>query len=298
MKSTKVVILALLFIASAILVFYADVNGCALIGSISAAFCTILFEKAYKAFEDLFDTSDWKKSQTKLLRGGFIRKSTIVRISFAYLYRIKLGNQYLLIKNDRGTGKYQPVGGVYKFFDKERVELQKRYHIIDDDKIPVDDSSRNDYRLKLQCKHLRSFIRRFNSKKSSRERIENLGREFSEEMIQSGLLSWKRISYRYCGRDITELHFSDFFQCYEILLADIVELIPDETQTNDLKDKCHEPNDSYRFATSDEILHLGVTPCSDSLAETIADHSLKILQENDSNLIKAKGINNVFTALL
>lgn len=70
-----------------------------------------------RAFQDLSDTTDWKTSQRKLKRGGFIKDDTLIRISFAYLYRIKVGDKYMLVQNSRNTKKYQPVGGVYKLLD-------------------------------------------------------------------------------------------------------------------------------------------------------------------------------------
>ncbi|MCK9336129.1 MAG: hypothetical protein M0Q99_12555, partial [Candidatus Cloacimonetes bacterium] len=41
------------------------------------------------------------------------------------------------------------------------------------------------------------FVRRF-SKQTEREQIDNLGREFKEELIDRKILNWKKIEYRYC----------------------------------------------------------------------------------------------------
>ena len=106
----------------------------------------------YKLYQDMFDVLDWQKSQRMLIRGKFITNNTVVRISFSYLYRIKVGDKYLLIKNDRGTDKYQPIGGVYKFEEGEKLILKNKFQIIDDSKIPIDESSYNDYRLRLKQK--------------------------------------------------------------------------------------------------------------------------------------------------
>lgn len=75
----------------------------------------------WHSIQDLLDTTNWKVSQRRLKRGGFITDDTIIRISFAYLYRIKISGKYLLVKNERGTGKYQPVGGVYKLKGNEKT---------------------------------------------------------------------------------------------------------------------------------------------------------------------------------
>lgn len=163
-----------------------------------------------------------------------ISNHPVIRISFAYLYRIRVGDKYLLIKNDCGTGKYQPVGGGYKLKGNEKIELKNQYHVKDDNKVPIDESSRDDYHLRLENKYLRKFVRRFNGK-TERERINNLSREFKEELVDKGIVSWSQITYRFCGRHMTELKYGDHFQIYELLLADVIELIPTMEQEKDLK---------------------------------------------------------------
>lgn len=229
----------------------------------------------------------------KLKRGDFIKNDTLVRISFAYLYRIKVGNKYLLVKNERGTEKYQPVGGVYKLAGNEKIELKNRYQVKDDDKISIDESSRDDYRLRIENKYLRKFMKRFDCR-ANRERIDNLSREFKEELIDKNIVNWNRISYRYCGRHITELHWGEHFQCYELLLADIIELLPTPEQENDLRNLMGLPSESYRFATAEEIISLGIDTNSGDLRETIADHTTKIIQENEGKLIKNKSVGKIY----
>lgn len=48
----------------------------------------LLLPELLASLQDLVDTTEWKVSQRKLERGGFIKKDTLVRISFAYLFRI------------------------------------------------------------------------------------------------------------------------------------------------------------------------------------------------------------------
>ena len=227
-------------------------------------------------------------------RGDFIKNDTLVRISFAYLYRIKVGNKYLLVKNERGTEKYQPVGGVYKLAGNEKIELKNRYQVKDDDKISIDESSRDDYRLRIENKYLRKFMKRFD-RGANRERIDNLSREFKEELIDKSIVNWNCISYRYCGRHITELHWGEHFQCYELLLADIIELLPTPEQESDLRNLMGWPSESYRFATAEEIISLGIDTNSGDLRETIADHTTKIIQENEGKLIKNKSLGKIYS---
>ena len=250
-----------------------------------------------RTIQDVIDTTYWKESQRKLKRGGFIANTTIIRISFAYLYRIKVGNEYLLVKNDRGTGKYQPVGGVYKLKGNEKLELKNKYQVKDDNKIPIDESSRDDYRLRMENRFLRSFVRRFDGK-AEREKIQDLGREFREELVETGIVDWTRICYRYCGRHMTELRFGEHFQSYELLLADVVELLPTEEQEKDLKQLMKHQSDIYRFATAEEITSLGINTVTRELQDRVADHSKKILQENEGQLIKNSEVGNIYTVKL
>lgn len=251
----------------------------------------------FHSFQDWFDTTDWKVSLRKLKRGKFVDDNTIVRISFAYLYRIKVGNKYLLVPNKRGTGKFQPVGGVYKFYESEANELKNRFHVIDDDKIPIDKSSRDDYRLRLKIKYLRKFVNRFN-RKANRENIVDLSREFKEELIETGIINWDQIDYRVCGRHMTEIKYGDHFQIYELLLADIIELIPTSEQEADLQKLTEQTSDLYRFYSEKEIDSLGVDTEACQLQETVADHSRKILQKNESQLMKLNSVGNTFHVIL
>lgn len=292
MKTLKTFILSITSLVCVFIIVVFETKDWPAGSSLAGILLGILIPADWHAFQDLTDTANWKTSQRQLLRGGAIKNDTLVRISFAYLYRIKVGNEYFLVKNARGTQKYQPVGGVYKLQGNERIELNNLYHVVDDNKVPIDESSRDDYRLQMPCRNLRKFVRRFNSKKASRERIDNVGREFKEELC--GLLNWNHIRYRYCGRHITELKYGDHFQCYELLLADIVELLPTEEQLSDLNTLKNHDSDYYRFASAEEIKGLGVVLGTDKLVECIADHSRKILQENEQFLTKEPSSGMIF----
>ena len=243
----------------------------------------------WHSLQDLTDTTNWKTSRRKLMRGGFINENTVIRISFAYLYRIVVDNKYLLVLNARNTGKFQPVGGVYKFKSPEKNVLKNDYHVINDDKISIDDSSRSDYRLQLKNRYLRSFLKRFDSKAAMRERIDDLSREFKEELIDTGILSWTKLKYRICGRHIAEINYSKHFQVYELLLADIVEVIPNPQQESELRALISTSNPNYTFVSADEIKSLGVDTDTGDLQERIADHTIKILQETEDELLPIPG---------
>lgn len=294
MKICKAIVLVVLSMLSVGVILLFEINAWPAGSSLAGIALGFSLPGLVNSIQDLLDTTNWKTSQRKLKRGRFIKDSTIIRISFAYLYRIKIGNEYLLVKNERGTGKYQPVGGVYKLLGNEKLELRNRYQVKDDNKIPLDRSSRDDYRLRLENRYLRKFVKRFD-RKAEREQIYNLSREFKEELIEKGTISWSQITYRFCGRHMTELHFGDHFQCYELLLADVVELVPTPEQEADLERLVKQQSDIYRFATADEITSLGVDTASGDLRENIADHTLKIIQENEGQLMRISGVGKTYT---
>lgn len=294
MKICKAIVLVVLSMLSVGVILLFEINAWPVGSSLAGIALGFSLPGLVNSIQDLLDTTNWKTSQRKLKRGRFIEDSTIIRISFAYLYRIKIGNKYLLVKNERGTGKYQPVGGVYKLLGKEKMELRNRYKVKDDNKIPLDRSSRDDYRLRLENRYLRKFVKRFD-RKAEREQIYNLSREFREELIEKGIINWSQITYRFCGRHMTELHFGDPFQYYELLLADVVELVPTPEQEADLELLVKQQSDIYRFATADEITSLGVDTASGDLRENIADHTLKIIQENEGQLMRISGVGKTYT---
>ena len=293
MKALKIIVFGLLSVIMFLIIVLFEINSWPVGSSISGLVLGFSLPSLWKSIQDLTDTTEWKTSQRKLKRGDLIKDDTIIRISFAYLYRIKIGDKYLLVKNERGTGKDQPVGGVYKLFGNEKIELKNRYKVKDDNKISIDESSRNDYRLRIENRYLRKFVKRFDCK-ADRERIDNLSREFREELIDKNIVNWNHISYRYCGRHITELHWGKHFQCYELLLADIVELLPTPEQEQDLRNLQNQHSENYRFVTAEEISSLGVNTNSGDLRETIADHSAKILQENEGMLISNSNVGKIY----
>lgn len=281
----KFILCLFLTIASLISLILSNSLGCTIISTLSGLLLGHLEQKTKSSFQDLTDTTNWKKSQRKLERGGFIDKDTYIRISFAYLFRIKIDGKYLLVKNERNTKKFQPVGGVYKMNDSEKNYLSENFNVLDDDKISIDESSRNDYRLRIKNKYLRKFVKRFDNN-SNRETFENLSREFKEELVDKQIVNWKEIKYKVCGRHVTGIIYSKHFQIYELLLADVVEIMLTPKQEVDLRKMITNTSDYYYFANENEIASLGVDAKRGVLEETIADHSEKILEINQESLIE------------
>ncbi|WP_276874663.1 hypothetical protein [Dialister micraerophilus] len=257
----------------------------------------ILFTKLWPSIQNLQDNEEWKVSQRQLQRSGLLKKDTKIRISFAYLFRIKVDGKYLLVPNAR-TGKFQPVGGAYKFEDEERKYLDDEFAAEDDDCILVNETTRNDYRLNIKNKYLRDFIKRFNDTKS-RENITDLSREFKEELIKTDILDkiiFEEIKYRYIGRHMTEI-IRTSFKPYELLLADIVELELSKKQEEYLKKMSINKSDKYIFANSLQIKSQGMEIGTENLQDNIANHTWKILTENTDKLIKKRDNQEFFVNL-
>jgi hypothetical protein len=286
MKVTKMLVLMIVSIASALGAIYCELNSVPVGPMLGSLIAGITIPYLIPSIIDLSDNESWKSSQRKMNRAGVLQKDTTIRISFAYLFRIKVDGKYFLVRNTRSK-KYQPVGGAYKFTNEEANYLSKNIPVENDDGIPVDKITKHDYRLLVKNKDLRKFVRRFN-KTLYRENISNLSREFNEEVFLSGVLNknvFGTLTYKYCGRHMTKIEFSDTFKHYELLLADINEVDLSEKQELLFRKLISVDNDMYRFASADKIKSLGVKMGTNELADDIANHTPKILSENTDKLL-------------
>ena len=110
----------------------------------------------------------------------FWRKNDF-RLSIAYLFRIKIDNKYLLIKGRR-IDQYQPVGGVYKYYEsfKDKFEL---YEIRSEHNTAFYEE--NDLRIFVKGKYIKKVLDWFGTMKN---RECTVYREFTEELILSNYL--------------------------------------------------------------------------------------------------------------
>ena len=288
----------LLFVISCVFlrgIFYFEFIKNSIGSTLSGTFLGITIPYFLSSMIDLSDNKSWKNSQRKLKRAGLIHKDTKIRISFAYLFRIKVDGKYFLVQNVR-TKKYQPVGGAYKLEPKEAQYLSEKIPVEDDDRIPIDTTTIGDYRLYVKNKDLRKFIKRFD-KTPYRENINNLSREFKEELFTTNILdrdTFGDLTYKYCGRHITDVEYGNFFECYELLLADIIEVRLTNKQEELFRELMKKTDDQYIFATFNEIKTGGVKHGTSDLKDNIANHAPKILSENSDILInKSKYKNDI-----
>ena len=301
MKMKIIKMLSLLFfsIASIIGAIFCEVKSIPVGPMLGSLIAGILIPYLIPSIVDLTDNENWKSSQRKLKRAGILQKDTIIRLSFAYLFRIKVDGKYFLVQNTR-TKKYQPVGGTYKFKKEERDYLRDNIPVENDDRIPVDEITKFDYRLLVKNEYLRKFIRRFNKTKH-REDISNLSREFVEEIFLTGILdrsAFGALSYKYCGRHMTNIEYNSVFSHYELLLADIIEVQLSHTQEGLFRNIMGTDCNKYRFATADEIKSFGVKFRSNDFVDDIANHTPKILSENTDKLMMRNKQKKVITVQL
>lgn len=234
-----------------------------------------IYNKIIFSFQNITDTEDWKRERRKFQRGGFINLDTSIRITFAYLYSIYVDGKYLLVKNRHGTGKYQPPGGVYKADWQELQYLEDKFSIKLDDNIKPDKTTEHDYRMMVPNGNLIRFVEAFDQTKN-RENICNLSREFKDRLIDTGILHFKEIQYRWRGRHMS-FALNPYYNCYELQLADIIDIQLDDFQKGELRKLIKSKNKDIRFASAKEIKSRGIRAGTKIQNEIIASHSFKIL---------------------
>lgn len=192
-----------------------------------------------------------------------------IRVSISYLFRIKIQDKYLLVRGGRIKNQFQPVGGVYKRLP-EAVSFFNKLGIKDDSCMPIDKTSENDLRVRIKGNKVPEFLNWFDL---GSQREHSVFREFYEELIKTQILSrdiFPYITYRYLLRKQTDIRYVDYFKCYEILIAEIFELIPDNEQKEELTGLINSSDDRFIWADEDTIKTKGVSKeCLDSyISET------------------------------
>lgn len=233
----------------------------------------------------IFCASAFLLSNEYLLNENYIRKyffsrkyfkAKEIRLSLSYLYRIKIDDKYLLIKGDR-INQYQPVGGVYKRLNSSAAFFDK-YGVKDDNNIALKDSDKDDLRIRVPRKYLFKILKWFDEEK---DREVNHWREFSEELIQSKILThenFPHVFYRVKDTIKTKLKYSPHFKCYEILHYDILELLPTPEQRNELTQLQVITNDDrIVWAEEEEIERLGYDKNKGTKSIKIGEHCKHII---------------------
>lgn len=182
-----------------------------------------------------------------------------IRFSMSYLYRIKIDDKYLLVRNNN-FGHYQLVGGKYKLLDNTKSFIQKEFDAIDDPKLPNKGLMKDDFALFIPAGKAIKFLDWFN--KGENREISHW-REFYEELIEGkGKVLDKEkfpyVNYNFRGKVRTPIKRTPGWNCYEILQYDILDLLPTPEQEKELR-KLLEKGDSkyYKWADAELIQCLG-----------------------------------------
>ena len=189
-------------------------------------------------------------------------KDKDIRFSLSGLYKIQIpdSNKYLLVFNRRIENQLQPVGGVYKRFGDD--SLFNKWGCKPDNLrngLDVDKCSNGDLRFTVKGKYAVEVLNWFDSQN---ERETDPRREFLEELIDTKILSKETFSHfdqKHIRRYSTDIQWSDFFGCFEILVYDVFELLPTKQQKTaliKLAEKGSNLSQGFAIATCDEIEQL------------------------------------------
>ena len=208
--------------------------------------------------------SGWKFDFVRMRLNFDLRGKDFVRISFGYAFRVMVDGYYLLVMDK--YGKYQSPGGCYKVSQEEKYFLRRKFHACADQNAPVSvmESTKDDYRMRVQASKLAGFVRRYHRGKGG-ETYKDTAREFKEELLDTGILDkalFKEVEYQYLGQYQAPINRSPYFGIDELLFTDICEIVPTPEQEEYLRQLMTKNLDNsdnrYRFVTEEQILHCGL----------------------------------------
>ena len=192
----------------------------------------------------------WFLFQTKIL---YCSKD--IRLSIAYLYRIKVENEYLLVKS-RTRGYYQPVGGCYNSLPSSKTIFEE-LGVKPDRKFETEKGiAKNDLRVHIKGKNVAKFLKWFNSKK---DREISPWREFCEELISEKILpNWE---FRYIDYEFKKKIQSPIISLDSggkgIFIFEIFDLLINDEQLPVLKELKDTKSDKYIWVSDSIIQSLG-----------------------------------------
>ena len=174
-----------------------------------------------------------------------------MRLSFSYLFRIQIEGKYLLIRGKKLKNRFQPVGGVYKFYDEAKPTLEKMCYHPDTTMDNTNDT--DDLRIFIRGRFLLSYMTWFSSMQN---REYDPTREFCEELVETGLLPenlFRKIKYRKISVHNVGVQYSNIMDCDEMVYADIFELKLTDSQVAAIKEAVFQNPDMLCLATAEDI---------------------------------------------
>lgn len=215
-------------------------------------------------------------------------KNLNIRFSMSGLFKIQIPetNKYLLVFNRRIENQLQPVGGVFKRYGDEKL-FNKWGYCSDTSRngLDVDEKSSKDLRFQVKGKHVVDVLLWFDEIDSDRE--SDPKREFKEELLDTGILSKETFDDIHCRRIrrySKNLSWSNHFSCYEVLVYDVFELLPNDSQKLELLKLANEPvkeslSMGYAVVSCDDIYQLRFLQNGKQIAR-IGEHSKLLINQS------------------
>lgn len=235
-----------------------------------------------KGIDTVWENRSMISLYLKTLFGKYRNKE--IRFSISYLFKIRIPDtdKYLLVLNRRINNQLQPVGGVYKRYGDDKLFEKWGYQIDNNNNgLGCDERSNGDLRFRVQGKNVIKVIKWF---EEGKEREVSAQREFVEELLDTKILSpdqFRSISYRHTGRFSKHLCYSEFHQCYEVLIYDVMELLPNKEQEKALIELTKAKNDlrnGYVIVSSESISQLRYVEEGVQLAK-IGEHTRLLINQ-------------------
>jgi len=202
-------------------------------------------------------------------------KKDLIRVSIAYLYRIEIDGKYLLVKGNR-INQFQPVGGVRKYHESALPKLRE-LDARKDDSLKIDDISRNDLRIRIPAKNLLKLLKWY---ETNSDRETDQQREFREELVKPNYLPqqlFEDIQTRYLYT-VPTFHYSQHFQCWELLYHEIYEPVFTADQRDAIK--AVEIPGTLTWVTEELILSLGHDKRQGQKPFHIGEHAKLLVSKN------------------
>ena len=205
------------------------------------------------------------------------RKNEDIRVSVAYLYRIVVDGDYLLVKGNR-IDQYQPVGGVRKSFPGAQSTF-RNLSVRPDDNLTVDAVSERDLRVRMPAKNLLKFLNWYETK-HDREICQQ--REFKEELVSPGYLDqvlFADVASQYLYT-VPTWHYSQHFRCWELLYHEVFEPLFTLKQEEAIRELKKQSSSDYKWVGEERILALGRDKPTRSKPFQIGEHAQLLISKD------------------
>lgn len=212
-----------------------------------------------------------------------------IRFSMSYQFRIKVEDKYLLVANSNYSS-FQHVGGKYKCTPGAQ-RLVKELGADEDLKMQTSGKNSNDIAFFIPAKNAVEFLDWFDSKKN---REITHSREFYEELLKTNddhgsILSLDKfpyIDYEYITTVRTPIKKTPEitgWNCYEYLQYDVLELVPNDSQLEELKIlKGKGDTDKVKWASRNLIINHGFDQNEKAQPYRIGEHTKWVIEEKYS----------------